>query len=105
MRKLIPGGTNHSFGINVAKMAGMPKFITDRAYEILLDLESFDKKNIQPLSRIKKKKYELSLIDIDPSYLKIRKILENLNIDSLSPIEALLKLNELKIVSQKNFDK
>jgi len=102
LRKLVPGGSGHSFGIHVAKMAGMPKTVVSRANEILKDLEEASK-NMQTQSKAvptvapKKEGYQLSLFQLeDPLLEKLRDELLGLEINSLTPIEALNKLNEIK---------
>ncbi len=102
LRKLVPGGSEHSFGIHVAKMAGMPKTVVSRANEILKDLEEASK-NMQTQSKAvptvapKKEGYQLSLFQLeDPLLEKLRDELLGLEINSLTPIEALNKLNEIK---------
>jgi DNA mismatch repair protein MutS len=95
MRTLKEGGSNHSFGIHVARMAGMPENVTVNAEEILKELQS-NRNNISDNS-IDGKKMQLSFFDVeDPTMQKIRKMLEGIDIDSLTPIEALMKLNEIK---------
>ena len=95
MRTLKEGGSNHSFGIHVARMAGMPKNVTVNAEEILKELQA-NRNNISDNS-IDGKKMQLSFFDVeDPTMQKIRKMLEGIDIDSLTPIEALMKLNEIK---------
>jgi len=95
MRTLKPGGSNHSFGIHVARMAGMPDNVVKNAQELLKQLESSrnnDNKNI-----IESKKLQLSFFDVeDPVMQKIREVLIGIDIDSLTPIEALMTLNEIK---------
>jgi len=101
LRKLIDGGSEHSFGIHVAKMAGMPHELIQRAESILSDLE---KKSIEEDSTTNKVKkiskqasYQLNIFDTtDPVVLKLRDELKSLNTDSLSPMEALIKLHEWK---------
>jgi DNA mismatch repair protein MutS len=99
LRKLKEGGSQHSFGIHVAQMAGMPNSVVIRSNEILQHLEK-DKvsaKNRKNLSEVPKVQYQLSLFEAnDPNYLKIKKTLESLDINTLSPVEALLKLHEMK---------
>ncbi len=102
LRKLVPGGSEHSFGIHVAKMAGMPKTVVSRANDILKDLEDASK-NMQAQSKTvptvssKKEGYQLSLFQLeDPLLEKLRDELLGLEINSLTPIEALNKLNEIK---------
>lgn len=99
LRKLQPGGSKHSFGIHVAKMAGMPQQIVNRSNEILKQLEQ---KNIgtelqSELKKIKQQTYQLNMFSMDdPQLVKMRELLQNLDINSLSPIEALMKLKELQ---------
>lgn len=98
LRKLEPGGSNHSFGINVANLAGMPRCIITRATELLHSLEQAHGNgcNRNLLSNLPVNNYQLSLIDIDPGFAKARAIINSINVDTLSPIEGLLKLNEIK---------
>jgi DNA mismatch repair protein MutS len=118
LRKLVPGGSEHSFGIHVARLAGMPPQVLNRASAMLSQLEE---KNAQPVSsdeksdskKGKKAKndtpkdisagYQLSFIQLDdPTLLEIRDKILDIDIDTLTPIEALLKLNEIKkIVAKK----
>lgn len=98
LRKLSEGGSEHSFGIHVAQLAGMPKQIVTRAGEVLLHLEQ-NKDHIEDQAKIKSiptQTYQLSLFEADPKVDKIKSFLSHLDIDTLSPIEALLKLRELK---------
>ncbi len=101
LRKLVEGGTQHSFGIHVAKMAGMPPAIIARANEILEELEQ---KHIatdlkQKVKKLEPKNYQLNIFQMDnPQLVKVQEILHGLNINTLTPVEALLKLNELKNV-------
>ena len=95
LRKLVKGGSNHSFGIHVAKMAGMPKLVLDSAENKLKVME-----RTKP-SELKGEKnddnFQLSFFDVeDPKMQEIRKIIETLDIDNLSPVEALIKLNQIK---------
>ncbi|MDC0189547.1 DNA mismatch repair protein MutS [Flavobacteriales bacterium] len=94
LRKLQAGGVEHSFGIHVAKMAGMPISLLKRAKEILSKLESSrSSKNIS----VKKDDYQLSFIQLDdPIITDIKLELTNIDIDNLTPIEALMKLHEIK---------
>jgi DNA mismatch repair protein MutS len=101
LRKLARGGSNHSFGIHVAAMAGMPRSITKRAEEILKKLENNkgDEKLAKPLGEIGEKRegIQLSFFQLDDPVLKeIRNEIANLDINNLTPIEALNKLNEIK---------
>jgi DNA mismatch repair protein MutS len=98
MRKLKEGGSEHSFGIHVAQMAGMPNPIVLRASEIMGHLEK-DKAMNASKDRIKdmpKNNYQLSLFDLDPKFKEAQEMLENIDINTISPIEALIKLNEFK---------
>ena len=95
MRTLKKGGSNHSFGIHVAKMAGMPKDIVDNANILLKELESVRGGNKK--IDLNDKKLQLSFFDIeDPIMKDIRNMLLDIDIDSLTPLEALMKLNEIK---------
>ncbi len=107
LRKLVPGGSNHSFGIHVAKMAGMPPSVIKRANEILVKLEGErkDKSLAEPLEKAHKTRegMQLSFFQLDDPILKaIRDEIINLDINSLTPIEALNKLNEIKKISGLN---
>ena len=101
LRKLVRGGSEHSFGIHVAKMAGMPKSIVNRANKILAELEkNTDNKDIaKPINKIAKNRegYQLSIFQVDDPVLKqIRDQINDLDINNLTPIEALNTLNEIK---------
>ncbi len=106
LRKLAPGGSTHSFGIHVARMAGMPPALIERANEILLQLEKKNEgeDNIVQLADIKEKVKELSIPKMQlnifdahsVTFEEIRKILEAVDINRLTPVEALLKLQEIK---------
>ncbi|ULQ57291.1 DNA mismatch repair protein MutS [Flavihumibacter rivuli] len=106
LRKLAPGGTTHSFGIHVAKMAGMPPSLIERANEILVQLESkhLAEKEVNADTSLKEKvkeiggpKMQLSIFDIhSQTFDSIRKTLEGIDINRLTPVEALLKLQEIK---------
>ena len=104
LRKLVRGGSEHSFGIHVAQMAGMPKSIVHRAEEILKEMESSQKndKPARPSGDIgnKREGYQLSFFQLeDPVLKQIRDEIKNININNLTPIEALNKLNEIKKIS------
>ncbi|MDR2292020.1 MAG: DNA mismatch repair protein MutS [Prevotellaceae bacterium] len=104
LRKFVKGGTEHSFGIHVAEMSGMPKSVVARAEEILKELEKTNKKNPleKSISEIAETRsgYQLSFFQLDDPVLKqIRDELKNLEINSLTPIDALNKLNEIKKIS------
>ena len=95
LRKLVRGGSNHSFGIHVAKMAGMPKLVLDSAKNKLKLMERNKPKESKAVG--KDGDFQLSFFDVeDPKMQEIRKIIENLDIDNLSPVEALIKLNQIK---------
>ena len=104
LRKLAPGGSTHSFGIHVAKMAGMPPVLLSRANEILKQLEeSRDsqgsaKDNLhQGIKKIAAPKLQLSIFDAHTeTFEEIRKLLEHIDINKLTPVEALLRLEEIK---------
>lgn len=112
LRKLVSGGSKHSFGIHVARMAGMPRMIIERAYEILHQLEQKMReendgqtdtakklKNVETQSAI-----QLSIFDtVDETAGKIKKELLELDLNSMTPIECMMKLNELrKIIDEDN---
>jgi DNA mismatch repair protein MutS len=106
MRKLKEGGSEHSFGIHVAQMAGMPNQVVIRAAEIMHHLEK-DKvrhnKRQERLREMPKNNYQLSLFEMDPRFEKAKAAIESLDINTISPVEALLKLNELKtLITEKN---
>ncbi|MBT8384846.1 MAG: DNA mismatch repair protein MutS, partial [Bacteroidia bacterium] len=99
LRKLVPGGSEHSFGIHVAKMAGMPASVIHRANKMLKKLEqnhsSDDIKN--KLNQAIKEDVQLSFFKLDDPLLEdIKEEILSTNIDTLTPIEALMKLNEIK---------
>jgi DNA mismatch repair protein MutS len=101
LRKLVTGGTEHSFGIHVAKMAGMPAEVIEHAHELLKVLEkshSSSELNKQLKSSSKSgDEYQLSFIQLDdPLLLQIKEDILNTNIDTLTPVEALMKLNQIK---------
>lgn len=101
LRKLVRGGSNHSFGIHVARMAGMPASVVKRADEILLELEGAQKKNklAKPLEGMAEHRegFQMSFFQLDDPVLKqIRDEIKNLDINNLTPIEALNKLSEIK---------
>ena len=100
MRKLVRGGSEHSFGIHVAKLAGMPKSIVKRADEILKVLEKNQDKGVdtKPLGDIGQADgYQLSFFQLDdPVLCQIRDELLHLDVNNLTPLEALNKLNDIK---------
>jgi DNA mismatch repair protein MutS len=101
LRKLEQGGSEHSFGIHVAKMAGMPSSILRRADDLLAQLEkshSGEKLTYRPDQKTTSDgEFQLSFIQLDdPLLLQIKEDILNTNIDTLTPVEALMKLNEIK---------
>ena len=100
LRKLVQGGSNHSFGIHVAKMAGMPKIMLDRANDILKQLESShvgNGKNQKVKSKPSVEDMQLSFFQLDDPVLEqIKDELITIDINTLTPVEALMKLNEIK---------
>lgn len=101
LRKLVPGGSEHSFGIHVAKMAGMPLSITKRSEAILEQMEAANRKQgiKKPIKDIieKREGYQLSFFQLDdPVLSQVRDEILNLDVNNLTPIEALNKLNEIK---------
>ncbi len=98
LRKLAPGGAEHSFGIHVAKMAGIPNTIIQRAEQILAQLEA-QANNIttQEKKKIKPQSTQLSFFELnDPVLEQIKEKLRGIKVDSITPIEALNELNELQ---------
>lgn len=102
LRKLVPGGSEHSFGIHVAKMAGMPAKLVGRANEILkrLEQERTGGEDIkESMKKVQKQAYQLQMFSIDdPVLVKIRDMLNNLEVNTLTPVEALMKLDEIQRV-------
>jgi DNA mismatch repair protein MutS len=99
LRKLLPGGTEHSFGIHVAKMAGMPSVVVNRAKEILTKLEKAKSAGDSNTKKTKLENLQLSFFQLDDPVLKqIKEEIESMDIDTLTPVEALLKLHEIKKV-------
>lgn len=100
LRKLIPGGSEHSFGIHVAKLAGMPSKVVNRANEILNTLESSRTQNgnsSESIKRVTEENMQLSFFQLDDPVLEnIREELTKIDINTLTPIEALMKLNAIK---------
>nr|BFF39336.1 DNA mismatch repair protein MutS [Tenacibaculum mesophilum] len=99
LRKLVAGGSNHSFGIHVAKLAGMPSMVIHRANKILKELEnSHSHKEVkETLKEAQHEDMQMSFFQLDDPLLEdIREEILTTNIDTLTPIEALMKLNEIK---------
>lgn len=102
LRKLVPGGSEHSFGIHVAKLAGMPPKLIGRATDILkrLEQERTGGEDIKDsMRKIQKQAYQLQMFSIDdPVLAKIRDMLHHLDVNTLTPVEALMKLDEIQRV-------
>ena len=101
LRKLIQGGSEHSFGIHVARMAGMPQSIVKRSEQILKQLETDNRQSgiAKPVGEIASQRegYQLSFFKLDDPILEqIRDEIKNLDVNNLTPIDALNKLNEVK---------
>ena len=102
IRKLVEGGSEHSFGIHVAKMAGMPSQVVKRSEQILNDLETMHssvggKKNKEEIKSSLNDSMQLSFFQLnDPVLEQIHEELKNVDINGLTPVDALLKLNEIK---------
>ncbi|WP_299119127.1 DNA mismatch repair protein MutS [uncultured Tenacibaculum sp.] len=99
LRKLVAGGSNHSFGIHVAKLAGMPNMVIHRAQKILKQLEeNHSHKEVKDtLKETQHEEMQMSFFQLDDPLLEdIREEILATNIDTLTPIEALMKLNEIK---------
>lgn len=100
LRKLVPGGSEHSFGIHVAKLAGMPAKVVNRANEILKTLEASrtqGSSSSESIKRVTEENMQLSFFQLDDPVLEnIREELTKIDINTLTPIEALMKLNAIK---------
>ncbi len=101
LRKLVQGGSEHSFGIHVARLAGMPRSVLQRAEQVLSSLEAQNTRESmsKPLQNLAQTRegYQLSLFQLDdPVLASIRDEIKNVDINNLTPIEALNKLNEIK---------
>ncbi len=100
LRKLVPGGSEHSFGIHVAKLAGMPAKVVNRANEILKTLEASRTQGggtSENIKRVTEENMQLSFFQLDDPVLEnIREELTKIDINTLTPIEALMKLNAIK---------
>ncbi|MFT5437750.1 MAG: DNA mismatch repair protein MutS [Ulvibacter sp.] len=105
LRKLVPGGSHHSFGIHVAKMAGMPQAVLNRANKILSRLEKLHSSEelTDEMKSIAKDEMQLSFFKLDdPLLIELRDEILETDIDTLTPVEALMKLNEIKRMLQRN---
>ncbi len=100
MRKLKEGGSEHSFGIHVAQMAGMPNEVVIRANEILhhLEKDKIKEQHDQKIESLPKNNFQLSMFEADPHYEEVLALLNKLDVNTISPVEALLKLNEIKSI-------
>lgn len=99
LRKLVPGGSEHSFGIHVARMAGMPQQVLHRANKILKKLEDSHgmQENGKRLKKSAEEELQLSFFNLDDPILEeLKEDILKLDIDTLTPVEALMKLNEIK---------
>ena len=99
LRKLVSGGSEHSFGIHVAKLAGMPSKVVNRASEILKTLENSrsNSGSTEKIKRVTEENLQLSFFQLDDPVLEnIREELTKIDINTLTPIEALMKLNAIK---------
>ena len=98
LRKLTPGGSEHSFGIHVAKMAGMPQQVINKANKILKKLEkSHSSEELTDKLQAAQNEMQLSFFNLDdPLLMQIKEEITHLDINTLTPVEALMKLNEIK---------
>ena len=111
LRKLVPGGSAHSFGIHVARMAGMPRRIVERAEEILHQLEEDHARGVEDTSVRASRSgagsgkgggaYQLSFFQLDdPVLCQVRDEIRHIDVNNLTPLEALNKLSEIKRIIQ-----
>ena len=103
MRTLKEGGSEHSFGIHVAQLAGMPNKIVLRANEILHFLEKDKHKNERKkkLADLPKENFQMALFEADPKFKEVQELVSKIDINTISPVEALLKLNEILLALKK----
>lgn len=104
MRKLKEGGSEHSFGIHVAQIAGIPNPVILRAHQIMqhLEKEKVSSSATKKMADLPKNTYQLNIFEAnDPGFLKVKELLEQTDINTISPVEALLKLNEMKLMLAK----
>ncbi len=103
LRQLRAGGSAHSFGIHVAQLAGMPMQVVHRANEImhLLEQDQSRHQNQEKIKHIPANNYQLSLFEADPAFAQAKALFRNLDVNATSPVEALLKLSELKALFDK----
>lgn len=106
LRKLVEGGSEHSFGIHVAQMAGMPNEIVLRANDILkhLEKEKIKEGDKEKLMNLPEQAHQMSLFPSDPRFERVLELLNKTNINATSPVEALLKLNEIKEIMKAKID-
>ncbi len=104
VRKLVPGGSEHSFGIHVAKLAGMPLRVINKAKKILAQLEAAkQKEQVKENLNASHKGMQLSFFQLDDPLLEeIKEEILDTDIDNLTPVEALMKLNEIKRMLTRN---
>lgn len=101
LRKLAQGGSTHSFGVHVARMAGMPSLIVERAHDILCILEekNKDNSNDKKMKKMQTENFQLNIYDgVTEDLKRVREILQAVEINALTPVQALMKLNELKTI-------
>jgi DNA mismatch repair protein MutS len=97
IRKLVKGGSEHSFGIHVAKMAGMPQTVIQKAQKILKKLEKDHSGEALNGIKAEKEELQLSFFNLDDPLLEdLKEEIMNIDINTLTPVEALMKLNEIK---------
>ncbi|HLW30642.1 MAG TPA: DNA mismatch repair protein MutS [Aequorivita sp.] len=104
LRKLVPGGSHHSFGIHVAKMAGMPQSVIQRANKLLKRLEKrhSSAEISDELKAVAQQEMQLSFFNLDDPLLEeLRDEILDIDIDTLTPVEALMKLNEIRRMLQR----
>lgn len=102
IRKLVKGGSAHSFGIHVAKMAGMPQLVIQKAQKLLKKLEKDHSSDVLNGIKASKDEMQLSIFNLDDPLLEeLKDEILNLDINTLTPVEALMKLNEIKRMLQK----
>lgn len=98
LRKLVPGGSEHSFGIQVARMAGLPQTVVQQAQKLLEELEAQrDAGGARKLRKTRQAEFQLNMFEVkDPQWAAVRQQLEQTDINRVTPVEALFLLNELK---------
>jgi len=103
LRKIVSGGTEHSFGIHVAQMAGMPNQVILRSNEILklLEKEKGGVAEAEILSNLPTHNFQLNLFEADPRIEQLMSQLRGVDVNNISPVDALVKLNELKKLLKK----